>query len=61
MDSNSTIPSQLGPVNTMPSQLRGMESSSRRPEDSDSSPVFKLVLLGVAVVAAVAIARHFGF
>ena len=61
MDSNSTIPSQLGPVHTMPSQLSGMESSSRRPEVSESSPVFKLVLLGVAVVAAVAIARHFGF
>ena len=61
MDSNATIPSQLGPVNTMPSQLNGTGSSPREEKASESSPVFKLVLLGVAIVAAVAIARHFGF
>ena len=59
MDNNTTIPSLLGAVNTMPSGLGPINSSYRKPATQTGNPLLKIALwlaLGAVLVYAV---RHF--
>jgi hypothetical protein len=58
MDNNTTIPSLLGAVNTIPSGLGPINSSYRKPAPT-GNPLLKIVLwltLGAVLMYAV---RHF--
>jgi hypothetical protein len=59
MDNNTTIPSLLGAVNTIPSGLGPISSSRRKPDAEPGNPLLRIALwlaLGAVLVMAV---RHF--
>jgi hypothetical protein len=57
MDNDPTIPSQLGPVDTMPSALGPIGGERRAREPVVISPALKLVLVVAAMALLAYVAR----
>jgi len=58
MNNDSTIPSRLDPMNTVPAPLVAILRESRGPDEQPQSLVGKLVVTAAVVVAILALARY---
>ncbi len=59
MNNDSTIPSQLGPLHTVPATLVPAARSSHRSEPAAIGPTGKLLVAFVLVAALLLVARYF--
>lgn len=58
MNNDSTIPSRLDPMQTVPAPLSGMTPLSSQRDDDVGSPVARLLVAGVALAALAAAIRY---
>ena len=58
MSNDSTIPSRLDPMHTVPAPLSASDSSGRSQDGESTSPWMRIVLVGAIVAAVVAAVRY---
>ena len=58
MSNDSTIPSRLDPMHTVPAPLTASDRPGRSQDGEATSPWMRIVLVGAIVVAVVAAVRH---
>lgn len=58
MSHDSTIPSRLDPLHTVPAPLTAQDSSARSQEGEGASPWVRIALVGAVIAAVVAAVRH---
>ncbi len=58
MSNDSTIPSRLDPMHTVPAPLHSQGHSGRSRDSASTSPWLRIALVGAAIAAVVAVVRH---
>ena len=58
MSNDSTIPSRLDPLHTVPAPLTASDSSERSQDGEAASPWMRIALVGAVIAAVVVAVRH---
>ena len=58
MSNDSTIPSRLDPLHTVPAPLSASDSAERSQDSEATSPWMRIALVGAVIAAVVVAVRH---